>query len=67
MKKLFFACLAAATFTACGGYDPCGDKDCGDVCTQCEAGDAECIETAVTKSCNARGLCVAAVQTSCGG
>ncbi len=39
------------------GYNPCAGKACGDACTICAPGDANCVETAVVKQCSAAGTC----------
>lgn len=38
-------------------YEPCGDKTCGERCTQCAPNDSDCVETAVIKYCHADGSC----------
>lgn len=38
-------------------YDPCADKACGDPCTVCAPGDADCVETAAAEACNILGSC----------
>ena len=38
-------------------YDPCAGKSCGDPCTICDPADADCVETAEVKQCNAAGEC----------
>ena len=42
-------------------YEPCGALSCGESCTLCDPADAECIETAVEKMCQADGVCSATV------
>ena len=44
-------------------YDPCAGKSCGDPCSLCPPDDAECVETAVVKQCNAAGECTAEAAT----
>jgi len=44
---------------ACGPFDPCEDKSCGQTCRLCDPDDAECVESAVTKFCNNRSVCAA--------
>ncbi len=71
MKRLAALCstgllLALLALPACGGYDACGDKDCGDPCTVCDPDDSDCVESAAVKSCNARGVCATAATNSCG-
>ncbi len=71
MKRqgLLFVCaiaLAAAVSIGCGGYDACGDKDCGDPCTVCDPEDPECAETSQAKQCNKRGVCATAASQTCG-
>lgn len=39
------------------GYDRCADKACGERCTICPPGAADCFETAVVKTCDAEGRC----------
>lgn len=43
-----------------GIYLPCAAKACGEPCTACPRGDADCVETQLEKACNASGQCVAA-------
>jgi hypothetical protein len=43
---------------ACGGYQPCAGKGCGDACTICEPGDASCTETGAAKACDQTGACI---------
>jgi hypothetical protein len=50
---------------ACGGYQPCAGKACGDACTICEPGDKSCVETAVVKACDRSGACVATSTPDC--
>jgi hypothetical protein len=38
-------------------YDPCAGKKCGDMCHNCPPDDADCMETAQVKQCNAAGKC----------
>ena len=45
------------TAVAGRGYDPCAGKKCGDPCRLCAPDDANCMETAVMKQCNAQGTC----------
>lgn len=40
------------------GYVPCAGKKVGAQCTICDPTDASCIETAVVKTCDAKGACV---------
>ena len=40
-----------------GEYDPCAGKSLGDLCSLCDPADADCVETAVTKVCDASGVC----------
>jgi hypothetical protein len=55
---LQFACAErAASGEPTGPYDPCAGRECGETCHVCPPGDAECIETAVVKMCNANGEC----------
>src|SRR5512138_916 len=50
---------AAAPREGCGNgstppaYDACAGKACGDACTACPPGAADCLETAVVKACDA--------------
>ena len=48
----------ACTQKACGGYEPCLGKDCGDACTVCDPNDPDCFETQVLKACDSMGQCV---------
>lgn len=56
----------AAQVPGCSGYSPCAGKACGEPCTQCAPGDADCFETAVLKTCDANGACTPG-QAQCGG
>lgn len=56
--------IGAAT-AACGGYDPCNDKACGDPCQLCEEGDADCVEPAGQKVCNSNNVCTIAGPPIC--
>lgn len=47
------------------GWDPCGSAVCGDSCSLCAPGDADCVETAVLKYCQPDGSCSATVP-ECG-
>lgn len=42
-----------------GAYQPCAGKSCGDECSVCAPGDADCVETAVVKMCDRSGTCSA--------
>ncbi len=44
-------------------YDPCAGKACGDGCSVCPPDDADCVETAVVKMCDADGKCAATAPT----
>ena len=46
-----------------GDYDPCAGKSCGEQCSVCPPDDADCVETAVVKQCNAAGECSAEAAT----
>jgi hypothetical protein len=63
MKKLLLA-LTCLPLLACGtiggDYDPCEGATCGDACTICDPADADCVETAVVKTCQPDGSCAAA-------
>ncbi len=48
-----------------GPYDPCGGKSCGDPCSICAPGDADCVETAVLKVCDAIGRCSTDFAVTC--
>jgi hypothetical protein len=39
-------------------FMPCAGKACGEACTMCSPGAADCVETMVVKQCNAQGTCV---------
>ena len=60
-----FALLLGLSAAACGGYDPCGDKNCGDTCQLCEEGDADCTERPGQKVCNAAKVCASALTPIC--
>lgn len=68
-SALFLAVFAAAVGR--GGCDPtedyfpCDGKGCGDTCRLCAPNDPSCVETAVVKSCDARGECVASGTFTC--
>jgi hypothetical protein len=48
-------------------YAPCAEKACGDVCQVCDPDDADCVETAELKTCDAEGQCVPASEAAtCG-
>jgi hypothetical protein len=78
MRAFVFFASAALLVLGCGktqnlgggngpdGYDPCAGKSCGDACTLCAPGDADCIETAVIKACDAGGVCGVAQSDQCG-
>mgnify|MGYP006910138542 CR=1 FL=1 len=57
---------AASEKPAAKGWDPCGAKDCGAPCTQCDPLDDQCVEVMVEKQCNASKQCVAS-PASCDG
>jgi hypothetical protein len=40
-----------------GGYQPCGEKVCGDPCWVCDPNDPTCVETANLKWCDNTGKC----------
>mgnify|MGYP006283305247 CR=1 FL=1 len=63
--RVWLTAFALST-TACGGYDPCGDLECGDPCTACDPDDASCVETPVQKVCNRNAVCVEAQPPICG-
>lgn len=69
MKALWLsralALLLGASAAACGGYDPCSDKECGDPCQLCEEGDSECVEPAGQKVCNSNKVCTLAGPPIC--
>lgn len=70
MRPLLRAGLVAGALStlllgACEAYDPCSDKDCGELCTVCDPDESECEETAVTKVCNRNGVCTSAQPTVC--
>jgi hypothetical protein len=62
---VFAVTLAAAISVGCGGYDACGDKNCGDPCTVCDPDDPECVESTEAKACNSRGVCATAASPMC--
>jgi hypothetical protein len=39
---------------------PCKDKKCGQTCSECPPGDANCMEVLVLKQCDMKGQCVPA-------
>ena len=41
-------------------YDPCHEKRCGTLCTQCYPADEQCDEVQVLKECDNSGECVVA-------
>jgi hypothetical protein len=43
---------------ACGGYQSCAGKACGDYCTICDPNDTGCFETQEIKTCDAQGQCM---------
>lgn len=49
-----FSCSGTVT-----PYDPCAGRSCGDTCTICDPADTDCGETAVLKTCDDSGECVA--------
>lgn len=46
-------------------YDPCAGKSCGDTCSECAPDDADCVETAAIKACDAGGVCGVAQPDQC--
>jgi|GEM_PF-1373010 len=48
--------------TSTSTYQPCAGKQCGDNCTLCPPNSTDCGETAVMKSCNLAGQCLAGTQ-----
>lgn len=56
----------AGALSACGGFDPCEDKVCGDPCRICEDGDTSCVEPAGEKVCNRNNVCTTASPPICG-
>ncbi len=67
---LQFACEGASTPSAgdpnqsvSSDYQPCAGKACGDGCSVCPPGDADCVETAVVKVCDDAGTCSATMPT----
>ncbi len=64
---------AAAPRDGCGNgrpppaYDACAGKSCGETCTVCPPGAADCYETAVVKACDPSGRCVPRVDGMCSG
>ena len=50
---------------ACGGYQPCAGKSCGDSCAVCDPADPNCVETADVKACDPSGECVSAGGVEC--
>lgn len=46
-------------------YAPCGGKACGDSCTLCALGDADCEETDVEKFCQMDGSCRSGEVPTC--
>lgn len=64
----FFLALALLGLgpAACGAYDPCEDRQCGDTCTLCDPDDNDCVETAVQKVCNRNDVCTSAQPIICG-
>lgn len=68
MKRILtgLALIAALGLAgSCGGYDPCGDKNCGDQCTLCDPDDSDCVESAGFKVCNGNAVCTAAAPAIC--
>lgn len=62
---------AAAPREGCGNgrappaYEPCAGKACGDSCTACPPGSADCFETMELKACDPSGRCVSKVDGMC--
>lgn len=51
-----------ATGGSSNTYLPCAGKKCGETCTLCPPASVDCAETAVMKSCNSAGQCLAGNQ-----
>lgn len=66
MRRVGLLVLALISSPACGGYDPCADKDCGDPCQICEEGDSDCREPPGEKVCNRNDICTTASPPLCG-
>lgn len=69
-----FALFLAATTAprqGCGSggpppaYDPCAGKACGERCSACPPGSADCFETQELKACDPSHRCVSAVRGLC--
>lgn len=58
---LQFSCSDAEGGGGDSTYDPCAGKSCGDSCNICAPDDADCVETAMMKYCDAAGKCVGTV------
>lgn len=44
---------------ACGGYQPCEGKACGDSCDLCDPADPSCAQSDALRTCDRDGTCVA--------